>query len=91
MVRVIRQPTGDVDGVSLQHYHTGLTYDLPPLLADYLVLQGFAAIEMRRGQRSRRFRPTDRRQQPASEVRQFGGNNGKTGRANEEPSSPWKR
>ena len=61
MVRVIRQPTGSVDGVSLAHYHPGRTYDLQAHLAEYLVLNGFAVVEMRTRQRSSRKRPTDRR------------------------------
>jgi hypothetical protein len=61
IVRVVRQPVGTVNGVSLAHFRPGRTYDLDPPLADYLVLQGFAIAEMRRADRSRRPRPTDRR------------------------------
>jgi hypothetical protein len=61
MVRIIKQPTGVVDGLSLKHYHLGHTYAVPLSLGDYLVMQGYAVIEMRRQQRSRRHRPTDRR------------------------------
>ena len=61
LVRVIRQPLGKIDGVPLARYRPGQTYDLAPALADYLVLQGCALIEMRRGDRSKRLRPNDRR------------------------------
>jgi hypothetical protein len=65
MVRITRQPNGVVNGVSLRHYKPGRTYELDPLLADYLVLEGFAMIEMRRSQRSHRYRPNDRRRRPS--------------------------
>jgi hypothetical protein len=61
MVRVIRQPFGTVNGIALHQYRLGQLYELPPSMAEYLVLQGFAVIEMRRGQRSKRLRETDRR------------------------------
>jgi len=62
MVRITRQPSGIVNGVSLRHYVPGHAYELgDPSLAGYLVLQGFAEFEMRRGQRSQRRRSSDRR------------------------------
>ena len=61
MVRIIKQPVGQVDGISLRLYHPGKTYDVPATLADYLVMQGYATIEMRKRTRSHRPRPTDRR------------------------------
>jgi hypothetical protein len=64
MVRVIRQPTGSVNGIPLDKYRPGRTYDVDPSLADYLVLEGFAISEMRRADRSRRVRPSDRRRKP---------------------------
>ena len=48
-VRIIRRPTGVVDGMSLHYYHSGQAYDVSPELAEYLVASGFASIEMRRG------------------------------------------
>ena len=60
-VRIIREPKGTVDGMSLRYYHTGETYDMPALLAEYLVAEGFASIEMRQHRRSSRCRSTDRR------------------------------
>jgi hypothetical protein len=39
----------------------GRRYDLPSSLAQYLVAQGFAFLEMRQSARSARWRLTDRR------------------------------
>ena len=61
MVKILRHTTDSVDGISLAHYLPGRVYDLPPLIADYLVMQGFAIFEMRRRQRSHRARPHERR------------------------------
>jgi hypothetical protein len=66
LVRVVRQPSGMVDRVSLHHYRPGRAYDLDPSLAEYLILNGFAFVEMRRADRSRRFRPTDRRRKQSN-------------------------
>jgi hypothetical protein len=60
-VRMSRQPTGTVDGISLRHYRSGRCYDLPASLAQYLVAEGFGIFEMRRHARSKRVRPTERR------------------------------
>jgi hypothetical protein len=46
-VRIIRQPHGTVSGVSLRTYRPGEVYDIPPTLADYLVLEEYAILEMR--------------------------------------------
>ena len=61
MVKILRHTTDHVDGISLAHYLPGRVYDVPPLLADYLVMQGYAIFEMRRRQRSHRARPHERR------------------------------
>jgi hypothetical protein len=61
MISVMRQPSGSVDGISLGYFRVGRTYELDPLLAQYLVLEGYAVIEMRRLQRSSRTRANDRR------------------------------
>jgi hypothetical protein len=60
-IRIIRQPSGAVDGVSLRDYDRGRRYDLPSSLAQYLMAQGFALLEMRQSERSSRWRLTDRR------------------------------
>jgi hypothetical protein len=46
-VRIVRQPSGSVHGVSLRSYRLGCVYDVPETLAAYLVIQDFAVIEMR--------------------------------------------
>ena len=51
--------------VALHYYHAGETYDMETQLAEYLVAEGFASIEMRQRQRSNRARSTDRRRRPA--------------------------
>ncbi|HEY0283861.1 MAG TPA: hypothetical protein VGC23_00615 [Vicinamibacterales bacterium] len=60
-VRITRQPSGVVDGMSLRYYHAGEAYDLTTQLAEYLVAEGFASIEMRQGDRSTRPRAHQRR------------------------------
>ncbi len=47
-VLIVRQPTGTVNDHSLDGYRVGLVYDLKSGLAEYLVAQGYALIEMRR-------------------------------------------
>lgn len=47
-VRVVRQPQGTVQGIALRAYHPGRVYDLAPALADYLIAEGYALLEMRR-------------------------------------------
>jgi hypothetical protein len=54
-VRIVREPSGSVDGVTLRNYRVGATYDIPAMLAQYFVAEGFAVVEMRR--RDRRARP----------------------------------
>ena len=46
-VRITRQPLGVVQGMSLKHYRPGEVYELPPSLAEYLVMEDFAIFEMR--------------------------------------------
>ncbi len=46
-VKITRQPYGAVQGLSLNYYRTGEVYDLPPSLAEYLVVQHYAIFEMR--------------------------------------------
>jgi len=51
-VRIIRQPQGTVNGASLRSYRAGEVYDIPPTLADYLVLEEYAILEMRDRERN---------------------------------------
>ena len=46
-VKITRQPLGMIQGVALNHYRTGEVYELPPSLAEYLVLKKYAIFEMR--------------------------------------------
>ena len=46
-VRITRQPLGIIQGVSLRHYRPGEVYELPPPLAEYLVIEKYAIFEMR--------------------------------------------
>jgi hypothetical protein len=61
LVAMKQQPSGSVDGISLDSFRVGCTYEINPLLAQYLVLEGYAFIEMRRLQRSSEPRRNDRR------------------------------
>jgi hypothetical protein len=60
-VRIVREPKGTVDGMSLHYYHAGEAYEVPTQLGAYLVAEGFASIEMRQRERSSRPRSNDRR------------------------------
>jgi hypothetical protein len=46
-VRITRQPIGMIHGVSLKHYRLGEVYELPAPLAEYLVMERYAMLEMR--------------------------------------------
>jgi hypothetical protein len=58
-VRITRQPIGMVQGMSLNYYRPGEVYDLPPSLAEYLVMEKYAMVEMR-----------DRERKPPIEIRE---------------------
>ncbi|RPI50133.1 MAG: hypothetical protein EHM55_22140 [Acidobacteria bacterium] len=60
-MRITHEPKGIVDGMSLHYYREGEVYDVSARLAEYLVADGCAAIEMRQRQRSTRIRSNDRR------------------------------
>jgi hypothetical protein len=60
-VRMVREPSGTVDGMALHFYHAGEAYEVHAALGEYLVAEGYAFIEMRRRQRSSRPRERDRR------------------------------
>ena len=46
-VKITRRPQGVVQGVSLKYYRAGEVYDLPPTLAEFLVMEDYAILEMR--------------------------------------------
>jgi hypothetical protein len=46
-VRIVREPHGTLNGSALSQYRTGEVYDLPVSVGEYLVVEGFAIVEMR--------------------------------------------
>ena len=46
-VKITRRPYGVVNGMSLNYYRMGEVYDLPSTLAEYLVMEEYAILEMR--------------------------------------------
>jgi hypothetical protein len=46
-VRITQRPDGIINGLSLKHYRPGEVYDLPPAIAEYLVMENCAIFEMR--------------------------------------------
>ena len=59
-IRVIRRPTGTPD-IRTDQYRPGQVYDVSASLAEYLVAEGFAAIEMRGDSEHQRFAGRERR------------------------------
>jgi hypothetical protein len=51
-VRITRQPFGMVQGMSLNYYRAGEVYDLAPSLAEYLIMEKYAIVEMRNQERN---------------------------------------
>jgi hypothetical protein len=60
-VLIIKRPVGVVDGVNLSRYTPGMVYDVSAVIADYLVLNGFAVSELRSATRKH---PHERRKFP---------------------------
>jgi hypothetical protein len=52
-VRILKRPTGSLDGIALNRFVPGEVYDLSPSVAAYLILEGFARLEMRAGTRKK--------------------------------------
>jgi hypothetical protein len=46
-IRILRQPKGSMSGLDLSHYKPRIVYDVPATLGTYLVVSGYARIEMR--------------------------------------------
>ncbi len=63
-VRITRQPVGIIHGVSLKYYREGEVYELPPSLAEYLVMERYAMFEMRDRDRAAAPFAEERRRQP---------------------------
>jgi hypothetical protein len=51
-VKITRQPVGMVQGMSLNYYRAGEVYDLAPSLAEYLIIEKYAIVEMRDRERN---------------------------------------
>ena len=51
-VKITRQPVGKVQGMSLNYYRPGEVYDLAPSLAEYLIMEKYAIVEMRDRERN---------------------------------------
>jgi hypothetical protein len=61
-VRLLDVPSETVNGHDWRDYRVGRVYDLPTEIADYLVVGGFAVVEMRNAERSQPMeRPRPRR------------------------------
>lgn len=60
-VKIIRQPKGIENGIDLSRYRPGQTYDMATTLAEYLVAEGFALVEMRVKRRPQQPTNSDRR------------------------------
>ena len=51
-IRIVKKATGIVSGISLDRYQPGRVYDLGTGIAEYLVTEGFAIVEMRDRERT---------------------------------------
>jgi hypothetical protein len=60
-VKITRRPYGVVNGMSLIYYRPGEVYDLPPTLAEYLVMEDYAILEMRDRDKPQTPVPVERR------------------------------
>lgn len=64
-VCITKRPTGIViEGVNLKRLIPGECYDFSPSVAEYLVLNGYAIIEMRSDQRIHKAHKPERRRHP---------------------------
>jgi hypothetical protein len=61
---MFRQPRGSIHGLNLAHYKPPNVYDVPASLGNYLVISGFARMEMRITENPRPPLGVERRQQP---------------------------
>jgi len=61
LVKITKQPSGNLDGMELRRYLAGQQYNVSAAMGEYLVLNGFALVEVRGKQRSHRERSERRR------------------------------
>ena len=64
-IRITKRLPEILGEMSLGSYRQGEVYDIPPALAEYLVMQGCAIIEMRDPERPPMPVPVERRQRVA--------------------------
>jgi hypothetical protein len=46
-IRIIKKPEGTTNGIHLEDYRAGKVYNIGAGLAEYLVAEGYAIVEMR--------------------------------------------
>lgn len=64
-IRIVKQPVGTVGGVSLDSYHQGRVYEVAPVVANYLIIEGLAIVEMRDKDRATKALPKEDRRKKA--------------------------
>jgi hypothetical protein len=52
-IRIVKDTAGTVSGIALDRYQRGRVYDVGAGIAEYLVAEGFAIVEMRNQDRPR--------------------------------------
>ena len=65
-IRILEQVPGVLNGLRMGAYRVGQAYDLPAEVAQYLVAEGFAIVEMRT-EPQRPFDGPDRRRSHAAQ------------------------
>jgi hypothetical protein len=63
-VRIVRQPTAQVEGLGIHSYVVGEVYDIAASVAQYLITHGFAIMEMRTSDTLPLETPDRRKQSP---------------------------
>jgi hypothetical protein len=63
-IRITKRPSEMLGELSLEHYRQGEVYDIPSTLAEYLVMEKCAIIEMRDPERPHEPVPVERRKRP---------------------------
>jgi hypothetical protein len=60
-IRIVKEAGQTANGIDLKHYRIGQTYELGATVAEYLVAEGVAIVEMRKDDERARTYPNDRR------------------------------
>jgi hypothetical protein len=61
-VTILKQPTLPINGMAFKQWRVGQTYDVSPDVASWLIVEGYARLEMRAGI-DRRMAPRDPRRE----------------------------